>query len=43
MGSPCGDVMRATFEFLGKNVEAVRQLRQDVAAEFNKSTSIAKA
>ncbi|HEX8237658.1 MAG TPA: hypothetical protein VF600_16995 [Abditibacteriaceae bacterium] len=36
MGSPCGDVMSATFEFLGKTVEAVRQLRQDVAAEFNK-------
>lgn len=35
MGSPCADVMNATFEFLGKNVEAVRQLRQDVAAEFN--------
>ncbi len=36
MGSPCGDVMSATFEFLGKTVEAVRQLRQDVAAQFNK-------
>jgi pimeloyl-ACP methyl ester carboxylesterase len=35
MGSPCADVMSATFEFLGKTVEAVRQLRQDVAAEFN--------
>lgn len=36
MGSPCADVMSTTLEFLGKNVEAVRQLRQDVAAEFNK-------
>jgi pimeloyl-ACP methyl ester carboxylesterase len=36
MGSPCADVMNATFEFLGKNVEAVRQLSQDVAAEFNR-------
>ena len=36
MGAPCADVMNATFEFLGKSVEAVRQLRQDVAAEFNK-------
>lgn len=36
MGSPCADVMNATFEFLGKKVEAVRQLSQDVAAEFNK-------
>ncbi|HLM61270.1 MAG TPA: hypothetical protein VK308_10730, partial [Pyrinomonadaceae bacterium] len=30
MGSPCGDVMSTTFDLLGKNVEAVRQLRQDV-------------
>ena len=35
-GSPCADVMNTTFEALGKNVEAVRQLRQDVAAEFNR-------
>ncbi len=35
MGSPCADVMNTVFETLGKNVEAVRQLRQDVAAEFN--------
>lgn len=39
MGSPCADVMNSTFEFLGKDVEAVRQLRQDVAAEFNKGTT----
>jgi pimeloyl-ACP methyl ester carboxylesterase len=36
MGSPCADVMNMAFEFLGKNVEAVRQLRQDVAEEFNR-------
>lgn len=36
MGSPCADVMNTTFETLGKNVEAVRQLRQDVSAEFNR-------
>lgn len=36
MGSPCADVMNSTFEVLGKNVEAVRQLRQDVAEEFNR-------
>lgn len=36
MGSPCADVMNSAFEFLGKNVEAVRQLRQDVAEEFNR-------
>jgi pimeloyl-ACP methyl ester carboxylesterase len=35
MGSPCADVMNTVFETLGKNVEAIRQLRQDVAAEFN--------
>jgi hypothetical protein len=28
--------MNTAFETLGKNVEAVRQLRQDVAAEFNR-------
>ena len=39
MGSPCADIMNSTFETLGKNVEAVRQLRQDVAAEFNKVTT----
>ena len=36
MGSPCADVMNTAFETLGKDVEAVRQLRQDVVAEFNK-------
>ena len=35
MGSPCADVMSATLDFLGKTVEAVRQLRRDVAAQFN--------
>ncbi len=36
MGSPCADVMNLAFETLGKNVEAVRQLRQDVVADFNR-------
>jgi pimeloyl-ACP methyl ester carboxylesterase len=35
MGSPCADVMNVAFEMLGKNVEAVRQLRQDQVANFN--------
>jgi hypothetical protein len=36
MGSPCADVMNSTFEVLGKNVEAVRQLKPSVVAEFNR-------
>lgn len=36
MGSPCADVMNFAFEMTGKSVEAVRQLRQDVVADFNK-------
>lgn len=36
MGSPCADVMDSTFEVLGKNVEAVRQLKPSVVAEFNR-------
>ena len=36
MGSPCADVMNVAFEALGKNVEAVRQLRQDYAEGFNR-------
>ena len=35
-GSPCADVMNVAFETLGKNVEAVRQLRQDYVENFNK-------
>lgn len=38
MGSPCADVMNATFEVLGKNVEAIRQLKPSVVADFNKVT-----
>ncbi len=34
MGSPCADVMNFAFEMTGKNVEAVRQLRQDVVDGF---------
>lgn len=36
MGSPCADVMDSTFEVLGRNVEAVRQLKPSVVAEFNR-------
>ena len=36
MGSPCADVMNSTFEVLGKNVEAVRQLKPSVVADFNR-------
>jgi pimeloyl-ACP methyl ester carboxylesterase len=39
MGSPCADVMNTTFEVLGKNVEAARQLRPSVVADFNKVTT----
>jgi pimeloyl-ACP methyl ester carboxylesterase len=36
MGSPCADVMDLTFDILGKQVEAVRQLRTDYVENFNK-------
>ncbi|MGB8507828.1 MAG: hypothetical protein WCD76_05450 [Pyrinomonadaceae bacterium] len=36
MGSPCADVMNSTFEMLGKDVEAIRQLKPSVVADFNK-------
>jgi hypothetical protein len=39
MGSPCADVMNSTFEVLGKNVEAIRQLKPSVVAEFNRVTT----
>jgi pimeloyl-ACP methyl ester carboxylesterase len=39
LGSPCADVMDATFNVLGKNVEAVRQLKPSVVAEFNRVTT----
>lgn len=39
MGSPCADVMNTTFEVLGKTVEAVRQLKPSVVAEFNRVTT----
>jgi pimeloyl-ACP methyl ester carboxylesterase len=34
-GSPCADLMGGTFDFLGKPVEALRQLRPSVVADFN--------
>jgi hypothetical protein len=36
MGSPCADVMNVAFEMIGKDVEAVRQLRQDYVEGFNR-------
>jgi pimeloyl-ACP methyl ester carboxylesterase len=39
LGSPCADVMDATFSVLGKTVEAVRQLKPSVVAEFNRVTT----
>lgn len=42
MGSPCADVMNSTFEVLGKQVEAVRQLQPSVVAEFNRTTTSRK-
>jgi triacylglycerol esterase/lipase EstA (alpha/beta hydrolase family) len=42
LGSPCADVMNVAFEMLGKNVEAVRQLRQDQVANFNQTNKLRK-
>ena len=42
MGSPCADVMNVAFEMLGKNVEAVRQLRQDYVEGFNRINTARK-
>jgi hypothetical protein len=42
MGSQCADVMNVAFEMLGKNVEAVRQLRQDQVENFNKVNKLRK-
>lgn len=39
LGSPCADVMDATFYVLGKTVEAVRQLKPSVVADFNRVTT----
>lgn len=36
MGSPCADVMNSAFDLLGKNVEAIRQLKPSVVADFNR-------
>lgn len=35
-GSPCADVMSTAFDLVGKNVEALRQLRVEEAAKFNR-------
>lgn len=42
LGSPCADVMNVAFEMLGKNVEAVRQLRQDQVENFNAVNKLRK-
>ena len=42
LGSPCADVMDAAFNVLGKTVEAVRQLKPSVVAEFNRVTTTRK-
>ena len=42
MGSPCADYMNVAFEMLGKNVEAVRQLRTDYAEGFNRINKLRK-
>lgn len=42
MGSPCADVMDLAFELTGNRVEAVRQLRQDHAAGFNRINTARK-
>jgi pimeloyl-ACP methyl ester carboxylesterase len=37
MGSPCADVIDLAFQVAGKDVQAIKQLRPDNIAEFNKS------
>ncbi|HLM59447.1 MAG TPA: choice-of-anchor X domain-containing protein, partial [Pyrinomonadaceae bacterium] len=39
MGSPCADLMYPTYKSLGFEVEALRQLRPSVVAEFNSQTT----
>jgi triacylglycerol esterase/lipase EstA (alpha/beta hydrolase family) len=36
MGSPCADLMGGVFDFFEQPVEAMRQLRPSVVAEFNR-------
>lgn len=38
-GSPCADVMNFAFEMTGKKVEAMRQLKPDVVADFNRTVT----
>jgi pimeloyl-ACP methyl ester carboxylesterase len=42
LGSPCADYMNGAFDMLGKNVEAVRQLRTDYVAGFNRINTLRK-
>jgi triacylglycerol esterase/lipase EstA (alpha/beta hydrolase family) len=39
LGSPCADILDKTFDLFGEPVQAVRQLRQDYAAEFNRTVT----
>lgn len=36
MGSPCADVMDFAFEMTGKSPKVIREMRQDVVANFNR-------
>jgi pimeloyl-ACP methyl ester carboxylesterase len=38
MGSPCADIMYGTYENFDKPVEALRELKPSVVAEFNRKT-----
>ncbi|HEV2863083.1 MAG TPA: alpha/beta fold hydrolase [Pyrinomonadaceae bacterium] len=38
-GSPCADLMDSYFDFLEKPVEAVRQLKPEVVADFNREVT----
>jgi pimeloyl-ACP methyl ester carboxylesterase len=38
-GSPCADLMDSYFDFLEKPVEAIRQLKPEVVADFNRQTT----
>jgi pimeloyl-ACP methyl ester carboxylesterase len=39
LGSPCADLIDVGFDLFGERVEAVRQLRQDYATEFNQTVT----
>ncbi|HQZ94854.1 MAG TPA: hypothetical protein PLP21_00975 [Pyrinomonadaceae bacterium] len=39
LGSPCADLLDIGFDLFGEKVQAVSQLRQDFAEEFNRTTT----